>query len=261
MGLAPVHFWLPDAHAQAPSPISALLSATLLNSAFLIILKVFKIMILANCDTYARIMLFAMGFLSLFIAAVFIYHINNYKRMLAYSSIENMGILAIGTALGQLGMLAALIHLIGHSFIKASFFMTAGNILKIYDTKKIKSVTGLLAKDNKTGWLWIISCLGIVAFPPSLLFISEFLIVKTMFMKGYYCMSAVFLLLLTIVLYGLTKAVFNMIHSSYEPNHSKEQIKITYAMYIPQAVLLILAFVMGIYLPYADIITGAVKGF
>ena len=90
MGLAPVHFWLPDAHAEAPSPISALLSATLLNSAFLVILNVFGIMINANCDSYARIIMLTMGFLSLFVTAVFIYHINNYKRMLAYSSVENI---------------------------------------------------------------------------------------------------------------------------------------------------------------------------
>ncbi|MBQ4078794.1 hypothetical protein IJD15_06405 [bacterium] len=82
MGLAPVHFWLPDAHSEAPSPASALLSATLLNSAFFVILKVFNIMVAAQCDSYARIMMFVMGFLSLFVAAVFIYHINNYKGCL-----------------------------------------------------------------------------------------------------------------------------------------------------------------------------------
>ena len=132
MGLAPVHFWLPDAHAQAPSPISALLSATLLNSAFLMILNVFGVMVSAGQDGYARTMMLAMGFLSLFITAVFVYHINNYKRMLAYSSIENMGILIIGIALGGLAAIASIIHLIGHSLIKAAFFLTSGNILKTY---------------------------------------------------------------------------------------------------------------------------------
>lgn len=258
MGLAPVHFWLPDAHAQSPSPISALLSATLLNSAFLMILKVFKIMIIAGYDNYARIMLITMGFLSLFVAAVFVYHINNYKRMLAYSSIENMGILAIGAALGGAGMFAATIHMIGHSFIKASFFMTAGNILKIFETKKIKSVTGLLEKDNKTGWLWILSCLGIVAFPPSILFISEYLIVKTMLQEGHYWMCTGFLLLLTIVIYGLSKAVFTM---SVNSGKNQEKVKLSWTMYAPQIVLLIIAFVMGIYLPYYEIIANAVKGF
>ena len=258
MGLAPVHFWLPDAHAQSPSPISALLSATLLNSAFLMILKVFKIMIIAGCDDYARIMMFTMGFLSLFITAVFIYHINNYKRMLAYSSIENMGILAIGTALGAAAMPAVIIHLIGHSFIKASFFMTSGNILKIYGTKKIKSVTGLLKRDNRTGWLWIISCLGITAFPPSVLFISEFLIVKTMIKCGHYWMCAGFLLLLTIIIYGLIKSIFLM---SVDNGKDQEKINLDWKMYIPQIVLLVIAFVMGIYLPYYEIITQAVNAF
>ncbi len=258
MGLAPVHFWLPDAHAQSPSPISALLSATLLNSAFLMILKVFKVIIIAGCDNYARIILFTMGFLSLFVAAVFVYHINNYKRMLAYSSIENMGILAIGAALGGAGMFAATIHMIGHSFIKASFFMTSGNILKIFETKKIKSVTGLLEKDNKTGWLWILSCLGIVAFPPSILFISEYLIVKTMLQEGHYWMCTGFLLLLTIVIYGLSKAVFTM---SVNSGKNQEKVKLSWTMYAPQIVLLIIAFVMGIYLPYYEIIANAVKGF
>ena len=261
MGLAPVHFWLPDAHAEAPSPISALLSATLLNSAFLMIVNVFRIMVLSGCDSFARLMLLAMGFLSLFITAVFVYHINNYKRMLAYSSIENMGILAIGTALGGVGMLAAIIHLIGHSLIKASFFLTSGNVLEIYGTKKIKSVTGLMKTDRKTAWLWVASFLGIVAFPPSVLFISEFLMVKTMFLKGHFIMCALFLLLLTIVLYGLGKAVVNMSFSA--PTHEVEPVKLSWTMYLPQVVMLILAFVIGIYMPQGltQAILATVAGF
>ena len=261
MGLAPVHFWLPDAHAEAPSPISALLSATLLNSAFLMIVNVFRIMVLSGCDSFARLMLLAMGFLSLFITAVFVYHINNYKRMLAYSSIENMGILAIGTALGGVGMLAAIIHLIGHSLIKASFFLTSGNVLEIYGTKKIKSVTGLMKTDRKTAWLWVASFLGIVAFPPSVLFISEFLMVKTMFLKGHFIMCALFLLLLTIVLYGLGKAVLKMSFSA--PTHEVEPVKLSWTMYLPQVVMLILAFVIGIYMPQGltQAILATVAGF
>ena len=265
MGLAPVHFWLPDAHAEAPSPVSALLSAALLNSAFLMILNVFRVMVFAECDTYARIMLLVMGFLSLFVTAVFVYHINNYKRMLAYSSIENMGILAIGTALGGIGALAAIIHMIGHSLIKASFFLTSGNILERYGTKKIKSITGLLKTDRKTGWLWIISFLGIAAFPPSVLFISEFLMVKTLFLKKYYILCILFLLLLTIVLYGLGKAVIKMAFSAPKEdnvqNISTEKFSLT--MYIPQMIMLTIAFIIGIYMPFGfvELIINAIRGF
>ena len=172
MGLAPVHFWLPDAHSEAPSPISALLSATLLNCAFLVILNVYKIMLCANCVIFARTMLLIMGFLSLFVTAVFLYHTTNYKRMLAYSSIENMGILAIATALGGIAYFALIIHLIGHSLIKASFFLTSGNVLELFETKRIKSIRSLGLIDKKTAWLWIVSFLGICAFPPSMLFLS-----------------------------------------------------------------------------------------
>lgn len=253
MGLAPVHFWLPDAHAEAPSPISALLSATLLNSAFLMIMNVFQILIIANSDNFARLMMLAMGFISLFIAAVFIYHINNYKRMLAYSSIENMGILIIGLALGGLGTLAAIIHLIGHSLIKASFFLTSGNVLKIYSTKKIKSVTGLLNIDEKTGWLWILSLIGILALPPSMLFISEFMIIRTFLLQNKIILTILFFLLLTIIMYGLAKAVIKMVFSPTNPEQVEElnlkTKKINWTMILPQYVMLIVAFCLGIYLP------------
>ena len=136
VGLAPVHFWLPDAHAEAPSPVSAMLSATLLNSAFIVILRYTRLMELAGLSNYARTLLLAMGFLSIFITAVYLFKIANYKRMLAYSSIENMGIIAIGIASGGFGIFAAIFHLIAHSLIKSSFFMTAGNILHIFKQEK-----------------------------------------------------------------------------------------------------------------------------
>ena len=130
--------------------------------------------------------------------------------MLAYSSIENMGILVIGCALGGVGMFAAVVHLVGHSLIKAAFFLTSGNILEIYGTKKIKKINGLLSVDKKTGWLWVLSMIGITAFPPSVLFISEFLMVQTMIQKEQYFLCIAFLVLLTIILYGLAKAVLKM---------------------------------------------------
>lgn len=257
MGLAPVHFWLPDAHAEAPSPVSALLSAALLNCAFLMIMNVFKITVAANCSDYARIMLLIMGFISLFIAAVFVYHINNYKRMLAYSSIENMGILAIGLALGGFGTFAAMIHLLGHSLIKSAFFMTSGNILKIYDTKKIKNIEGLIATDKKTGWLWIVSFLGIAAFPPSILFISEFIMIKTMILNGNYILCALFLVLLTIILYGIAHNVIGMVFG--KRNETLKPAKMTPLMYIPQILLLVIAFTLGLYMPdcISDIVIDA----
>ena len=253
MGLAPVHFWLPDAHSEAPSPISALLSAALLNSAFLVIVRVFKIMELANALGYARIMLLVMGFVSLFVTAVFVYHIKNYKRMLAYSSIENMGILAIGLALGGIAHYAVILHLIGHSLAKASFFLTSGNVLEFFETKRIKSINGLINADGKTGWLWVASFLAICAFPTSVLFISEFIMIKTMILQHYYVLCGLFVLLLTIILYGIGRVVVKMAFGKVSEDKIKiieeNNHKVSSFMYIPQFIMLIIVFVMGVYIP------------
>lgn len=267
MGLAPVHFWLPDAHSEAPSPISALLSAALLNSAFLVIVRVFKIMDIANCLDYARLMLLLMGFLSLFVTAVFVYHIKNYKRMLAYSSIENMGILAIGTALGGVAFYAVILHLIGHSLAKASFFLTSGNVLELFGTKRIKSVNGLNKADGKTGWLWVASFLAICAFPTSVLFISEFLMIRQMIAEHHYILCALFALLLTIILFGIGKVVVKMAFGNVSEDKAKlieeNRGKVTLSMYIPQFIMLLIVFVLGIYVPpfLNNIILSAVAGF
>ncbi len=267
MGLAPAHFWLPDAHSESPSPISALLSATLLNSAYLVILRVFNILNAAGDSYYGRIMLIVMGFLSLFVTAVFLYHIKNYKRMLAYSSIENMGILAIGTALSGIAHYAVMLHLIGHSLFKASFFLTSGNILELYETKRIKSINGIITADKKTGWLWLLSLLGICAFPTSILFISEFLIIKTMIFKGHYLMCILFVLLLTVILYGMARVVLKMTFGKLNGEKleiiEKNKIKIKASMYVPQVIMLTLAFILGVYIPafLNDIIKAALTGF
>lgn len=267
MGLAPIHFWLPDAHSEAPSPISALLSAALLNSAFLVIVRVLKIMEIANCTDYARLMLFVMGFLSLFVTTVFVYHIKNYKRMLAYSSIENMGILAIGMALGPVAYYAVVLHLIGHSLAKASFFLTSGNILELFDSKRIKSVSGIVNADSKTGWLWIASFLAICAFPTSVLFISEFLVIKAMILQKHYVLCVLFVLLLTIILFGIGRVVIKMTFGELSEDKAKlveeNKKKVSLWMYIPQVIMLVIVFVMGVYIPcyLNDIIKLAISTF
>ncbi|OGH95555.1 MAG: hypothetical protein A2039_08390 [Candidatus Melainabacteria bacterium GWA2_34_9] len=248
MGLAPVHSWLPDAHSEAPSPISALLSATLLNSAFLIILRLYKLMELTHLEHFAKIMLFSMGLLSLFITAVFVFNINNYKRMLAYSSIENMGIIALGIAVGGVGIYAAMLHLLAHSLLKSSFFLTAGNILKQFKTKKIDEISGILKQNKLTGWLWASCFIGIAGIPPSPLFISEFLLLKTMFEKDMIILAVVFSVLLTVIIYGIGKSVIKM---SFGDVHKTENatIKLSSGMYIPQIIFITASLILGIYMP------------
>ena len=131
--------------------------------------------------------------------------------------------------------------------------MTSGNVLEIYKTKKIKSVSGLLQTDSKTAWLWVLSLLGIVAFPPSLLFISEFMIVKSMIVQNKILLCIVFLVLLTIILYGIAKPVIKMVFSPVNVEKNEEQLnnvkKLNWTMYLPQVALLIVVFYLGIFMP------------
>jgi len=247
MGLAPVHAWLPDAHSEAPSPISALLSATLLNSAFLIILRLYKLMELTHLDAYAKILLITMGLLSLFVTAVFVFNVNNYKRMLAYSSIENMGIIAIGIAVGGLGIYAAMLHLLAHSLIKSSFFLTAGNILKLFKTKNINEISGIIKQDKISGWLWVLCFTGISGIPPSPLFLSEFLLLKAMFKSNQIPLAIIFSLFLTIIIFGIGKSVIKM--SFGEVKIQKITQSLTMGMYLPQIIFLTIALILGSYMP------------
>lgn len=249
VGLAPVHFWLPDAHAEAPSPVSAMLSATLLNSAFLVILRYTRLMDLAGLSNYSKTSLLTMGFLSIFITAIYVFKIGNYKRMLAYSSIENMGIIAIGIAAGGVGVFAAIFHLIAHSLIKSSFFMTAGNILHIFKTKEVLNVQGLIKTDPKTGWLWVCCGLFILGLPPSPIFFSKFLIIKQLFIDKHFVLAGLFLSLITIVAYGIIRAVIKMSFSPKDLSKSADEIKMSIRNYLPQMSLLLLVLILGFYIP------------
>lgn len=248
MGLAPMHSWLPDAHSEAPSPMSAMLSGTLLNLAFLGILRVYKIMIAAEDLHFAKNILLIMGVLSLVFSAAFILKIKNYKKMLAYSSIENMGIITIGLCIGGPGIFAAFLHMIGHSLTKASFFLTAGNILHRYRTKESEKINSLMHNDYRTGTLWLLSFISIAALPPSPLFISEFIIVREMIGQNRFFLTLIFLFLLTIILYGIAKTILKMLFGNTDNNsgdHSYDGI----LLYLPQVMFITLLFILGVYIP------------
>ncbi|MBP1612238.1 MAG: NADH/Ubiquinone/plastoquinone, partial [Acidobacteria bacterium] len=136
MGLAPLHTWLPDAHSECPSVVSALLSGALLNVALLGILRAQQVLVAAGEGAFGRSLLLGFGVLSVFVAAVFVLGQPDYKRLLAYSSVEHVGILALGVGLGPWGAFPALYHAINHSLAKAMLFFVSGNILAAYRTKE-----------------------------------------------------------------------------------------------------------------------------
>jgi hydrogenase-4 component F len=247
MGLAPMHQWLPDAYSEAPAPAAALISGTLSSCAFLAVLRVYDIILHAKLEKYSTTLLLAMGFFSLLVPAVFIGRAQKYRRMLAYSSVENMGIAAIGLGLGGIGIVAALIQVLGNSLIKSAFFMTAGNIFQIYKNKRINAVQNLCTVSPGNSWLMLACLGGICAFPPSVLFISELLIINQLLQYSI-MLTIIFCLLLTIIIYGLTKNIFSMIFSG-STTEKKTVVQCSFWAYFPQWMFLALSAALGIFMP------------
>lgn len=236
LGLAPLHFWLPDAHSEAVAPVSALLSGALLNTALVPLLRITKLMDLTGNGKIAHDLFILMGLMSVLVGAVFIIRVKNYKRMLAYSSIENMGIATLAFGIGGLATKAGFIQLLGHSLIKAAFFLTAGNIYKIYHDKDFRNVQGLRQSHAPSGWIWLIAFVFLAALPPSPLFISEFLIFLTLLQSANYWILAVLIVLISFILYGIGKMAVQVTSGK-----GKEPVYLKPALYMPQIALLLIA--------------------
>ena len=215
MGLAPFHTWLPDAHSEAPSAVSALLSGALLNCAFLGIIRLYQVCIAAGLQSYCQEIFIVFGLLSLSIAAVFILGQTDYKRMLAYSSVEHMGIITLGVGLGAGAVSGALINMLGHSLTKAGLFLVAGNILSYYRTKKISDIKGMITgRMHWQGVLWITGFLLITGTPPSGIFIGKLLILKEAVTQGHYWVAAILILALALIFVGMARIFISMTQGS-----------------------------------------------
>ncbi len=210
MGLAPLHTWLPDAHSEAPSAVSALLSGAVLNCAFLGILRGVQVCTAAGLGGFAGSLLTGFGLLSMVVAAVFLTMQADYKRMLAYSSVEHMGILAVGVGIGGGGGFGAMFHVVNHSLAKAMLFLVAGNILHAYRTKSVQDVRGVLRRLPASGWLWVAGMFAITGTPPFSLFLSEFLIARAAIELGRGVLAAVFLMLLGWIFAVMTRSMLRM---------------------------------------------------
>lgn len=195
-GLAPMHTWLPDAHSEAPSPISAMMSGVLLAVAMYAIARWKSVIDAAVDPSFTNGLLVAFGLLSVAIGTFTLVLQRHYKRMLAYSSVEHMGLVAIGLGLGPLGAFAAWLHVVNHAVAKSSSFLLAGRILHRYKTTEIAGVTGLLRVMPWTGGLFAAGILALIGLPPFGLFVSEFLLVRAILAEGRVWLAAVLLLLL-----------------------------------------------------------------
>jgi hydrogenase-4 component F len=244
VGLAPVHAWLPDAHAEGPTPISAVLSGLLLNVALYAVLR-FKILLAGNPSALAPGPLMAtMGLVSLIFAGFMLYRRRDIKRMFAYSSIEHMGIITFAFGMGgALANFAGLLHMVMHSLTKSGIFFAVGHIAQVKGTQKIADIRGLTESHPLLGWGLVLGVVAIAGLPPLGIFMSEFLVVTSTFARQP--ILAVLLVAGLLVAFGALFLRLNSIAFG-EPVGSMAPVQ---ASYVPMYVHFALVFAAGIYLP------------
>ena len=205
MGLVPVHTWLPDAHSEAPTPISALLSGALLATSFYAILRFFQVSVRCLGPAFPRTVLLVFGLASLVLAALYLLSQRDLKRLLAYSSVEHMGILAIGMSFSApIAIVGVLLHVIAHGAAKGTAFFGAGSIVRKFKTKDLLRIRGGVGLLPWSGPMLVLAVLGLSAMPPFGIFRSEFLIVAGGLSDPQDAVAAVLVVLVTVAFFGLS---------------------------------------------------------
>jgi len=246
IGLAPLHAWLPDAHAEGPTPISAVLSGLLLNVALYALLR-FKMLLAVNPAAIAPgPLMVTLGLVSLVFAAFMLYRRRDIKRMFAYSSIEHMGIITFAFGMGgPLANFAGLLHMTMHSLTKSAIFFAVGHVAQVKGTQRIADMGGLTETHPVLGWTLILGVVAIAGLPPLGIFMSEFLVVSSTFARA----PVLALVLVFGILVGFA-ALFLRLNAIVfgEPRGPSEKAK---ASYLPMFAHLALVLIAGIYLPPA----------
>jgi hydrogenase-4 component F len=247
MGLAPMHTWLPDAHSEAPSLVSALMSGALLNCAFLAILRLHQVCLAAGVGAFSSELLVGFGLVSLAMAAIFIVRQADFKRLLAYSSVEHMGLLALGVGIGGLGTYGSALHALNHSCTKAGLFLVAGNILAAYGTRRCADVTGMSRLIPFSAVLWLAGFFAITGAPPFGVFLSEFTIVRAAALAGRGLVVGGVLLALAVIFIGMAGVVLPMTQGP-APEQAP-RVRPGLLLTLPSLVLLAGVLLLGVWVP------------
>jgi len=247
-GYAPMHTWLPDAHGQAPSPVSALLSGAEINCAVYAIMRFRAVALAGLGPVFPSRLLLAFGLFSLALAAFFLLVQKDYKRMLAYSSVEHMGIIAVGLSLGgPLALLGTLWQVFNHAAAKATVFLSSGNVLLRYRTSNIGEVTGILSTMPFSGSVFLLGGLALTGLPPFGPFLSEFTIFTAAFSEHLFAVGALLVLLITLALAGLLKWLNRMVFGP--PSVGVSRGEINWWTTVPLGLGLVLVLVPGLFWP------------
>jgi hydrogenase-4 component F len=249
MGLAPMHTWKPDAYGETPGIVGALLAGGVTSCAFLALMRIYAVMAAAGELQFARELLVAFGLISMTWAMVFMVRQLDFKRLLAYSSVEHMGILVFGVGVGGNAARFALFHLAANALVKSVLFLSAGNIHRSYGSKQLPHVTGAIRRVPASAWLFLLSFLAITGTPPFAPFISEFNIASTALGGGHPWLGVAFLLLLGGIFIAMSDTVIQVVFGVPGTHLAHTPYKDTFATTAPLAVALLLALLLGLGLP------------
>lgn len=248
IGFVPMHSWLPDAHAEAPTPISAMLSAALLNCALYALLRFDTIASHAIGSAFSHTLLLIFGSLSITVAALLMVVQRDLKRLLAYSSIEHMGIVALGIGIGgPLGILGALLHTFNHSVAKSLMFFTAGSVRESFGTLRMRRIHGIARSLPWTGAGLVVGSLAIAGMPPFALFISEFMILTAAFTASRYFIAILLLVVLSVVFGALLHHVQRMLAG--KPTGEQASFKLQSSDFAVMGLCTTYLIVFGIFIP------------
>jgi hydrogenase-4 component F len=252
VGLFPVHTWLPDAHSEAPTPVSALLSGSLLAVSFYAILRYYQITVATLGPRFPQIVLLVFGVLSLLLAALYLLEQRNIKRMLAYSSVEHMGIIAIGVGFGaSIALTGALLHVLAHAAAKANAFMGAGVLVRKFGTKELDRMAQGIRLLPWSGPLFLLAVFALSAMPPFGLFRSEFQIVSGGFIHGRNIVTAALVILVNMAFLGLAWATTRILFRPQSAESTDDQPALSPGepsrwMVIPVVVGVLVLLVLGV---------------
>lgn len=243
-----MHTWKPDTYAKAPIPIVAIFSSSLLNVALLAVLRFKNITDQAVGPEFAQNLLILFGIISIVIPALIMLTQHNYKRLLAYSSIEQSGIIVLGFAFGGLATFGAILHMIFHSLAKAALFLLSGNIFLQYSSTKIANVKNMLRFLPATSILFFIAVLAVAGIPPSGLFLTEFYIFSTG-ITSHLAISIVAIVSIAIVFIGFLKVTSALIFERDEEyvNHTSHMENKW--LLVPSVIILVVFVILSLFLP------------
>jgi hydrogenase-4 component F len=249
MGLAPMHTWKPDVYGEAPGIVGALLAGGLTSLAFLALLRVEHVCRAAGEGAYTSHLLIFMGILSMTFAAVFMVGQKDFKRMLAYSSVEHMGILVLGLGAGGGAIYGSLLHVVNNGLTKGVLFLSAGNIHRAYLSKSTAEVRGAMRRLPLSATMFLLGFFAITGSPPFGPFVSEFTILNGIFDAGKFAVAIAFLFLSLIIFIGMGKTVLGVVQGRPPASARQTEYRDGFLTGFPIVALFALVLLLGIYIP------------